>query len=154
AVILVACTASNWDVHQDWLTYHVLMLGFVVLGGVMLAIGWLEARRRLRAAHGDVVPGEPFLSENVVEGWLTSVAIPVLLLVWRAAFHDPTGAAWSAGCVVILSLFGSLLALWQRRQRWAFLSGLGFNIAVSLWLGRYHRDLGDSFTAWWPDLLR
>src|SRR5262249_56217875 len=44
AVILVACTGSNCDDKQHWLRYHVLMLGFVVLGRVIPALRWIQAR--------------------------------------------------------------------------------------------------------------
>ncbi len=151
AVILSAFTAARWDTPESWLAYHVLMLAFVVLGGVMLAGGWLSARRRLRALRDDRPPGEPFISESVAEGWLSGVAIPVIVLALRAVYGDPTGAEWSAGCILGVSLLGALLSLWQRRERWALLSGLGVNLAVSLLLVRSHEGL--EFAQWWPTLL-
>ena len=151
-VILSAFTAARWDTPESWLAYHALMTGLVVLGGAMVAGGWLSAQRRRRALRGDVPPGEPFVSEAVAEGWLSGVAIPVFMLALRAVFEDRTGAEWSAGCILGVSLLGALLSLWQRRERWAFLSGLGVNVAVTLLLMRPHEH--DPLATWWLTLLR
>src|SRR5205814_359800 len=118
-----------------------LLLGWLVLGTVMLAASWALSRRGEEASAG-----------KVPHVWVPLAGIPVLALALRAVLADPTGAWWSAGAVVGVSALAALQGLWQRSERWVFAGSLGINFALSLVLWRDNHNL--ALNKWWLPLLQ
>jgi len=131
--VLAACAAGRWD-HGHWLAYHVLLTACAVVGVATLAVGWLTS------------------SDRPARNWVGGISVVVLSLALHGPGEDPTGHTWSAGAVLAVSVTAALLALWHRREWWAFGAGLALNLAVSLLLWDYHR--GDSFSEWWVPLVQ
>src|SRR5262249_55133187 len=113
--VLAACTiGSAWD--NAWLAYHVLTAGLALAGLLVLAVGWASGRR------------EP---AGTLQGWVVAFGTLALGLTLRGVVEDPAGTRWSALMMLAITLQAAGLASWQRREGWAFLAGLGANLAAT-----------------------
>jgi hypothetical protein len=157
AGVMTAFTSSRWD-DGNWLSYHVLMFSWLLVGAVILFLGWLESRYRAWARRGDIPLGAPVVTETVAQAWVSSIGVPVLALaVWGlwidwGTWSDPGRAWWPAGAILGLGVLAAFLALWLRRQWWAFASGLALNLAFSLVLWR--ENAGVPVADWWVPLVQ
>lgn len=151
AGLLAACTAARWDQH-DFLAYHVLMAGWALLAACMLLGGWLDVRWRVLARALERDPRSPVLSRDLVREWVSLAGLPVLALAVRGVLIDPTGAGWSVGSILAVSVLVALVGIDQGRERWVFAAGLGVNLALSLLLWREH--LGQPLAQWWLPLVQ
>ncbi|MCI0461466.1 MAG: hypothetical protein L0Z62_31330 [Gemmataceae bacterium] len=142
--VLAASTAAGWQ-ERGWLAYHTLMTGWVLAGAVVLAVGWRAARR-----EGN--PESTLFSAELVRAWVGGFCLLVVALALRAVAWDPAGPWWPAATVAAVALLAGAVALWQRREGWAFGSGLALNLAVSLaiWGQHVRAPFGD----WWVVLLQ
>ena len=69
-----------------------------------------------------------------------------------AAFgHDYEEHLWAAAAIAIASGAGATMAVWRRREGWAFSAALGTNLAASLVVWYFHRNAG--FGDWWLRLV-
>ncbi len=116
--VQLACTAARWD-DQNFLAYHVLLVAWVLLGGVLLT----HARR----TSGDV--------RGVA--WVLAVGLLVLGLAWRGLPDDPQSPWWSAGAILAISGFAAGLALIRQRELWALAAGGGVLLALAAALGQF-----------------
>jgi hypothetical protein len=133
ALALLACSLEKTGNGNG---YRIFMVGCAA--GV-LAFG-LEPWRPLRLAS--VVPGTRWVG---VGGCL------VLLLTLKAAIwhHD---FLWAAAAIALASLAGAAVGVRQRREDWAFVSGQGLNLSVSLIVWHLHRV--QLLQWWWPLLVQ
>src|SRR5262249_3654848 len=127
--VLAACTASAWDQGQ-WLAYHVLMIGWAVCGLTAMGSAWLGAGEQT---------GDDGSTLSEVQVWVGIFAALVFGLAVRGAWQDPTGVSWSAAALLAVSVMAGGMALRQGREEWAFLAGLGVNLAVSLFVWEAHQ---------------
>ena len=86
--------------------------------------------------------------------WVRLSGVLAVLLGLKAAFF-PYGheeRLWAAAAIAIASSAGATMAVWCRREGWAFSAALGVNLAASLVVWYVHREVG-SFGEWWLHLV-
>src|SRR5207253_2816497 len=124
--------------------------GLVALAA--LADGWLRPRR---LGEEDVPPDEgyrPFFRTDLAQViWIAFLGAMVVGLTLYDVSQDPREFTWPAGMLLGLSAVAVGTALWQRREGWFLLAGLGVNLAVSLLL--WERYLG-AVEDWWVHLVQ
>ena len=59
---------------------------------------------------------------------------------------------WAAASIAIASGAGATMAVWRRREGWAFSASLGTNLAASLVVWYFHRNVVN-FGDWWLQLV-
>ena len=59
---------------------------------------------------------------------------------------------WAAGAISLSSLAGATMAVWRRREGWAFAAALGVNLAASLVVWHFHYR--KPFADWWITLIQ
>ena len=139
AVGLMACSVER--LAPGW-GYRTLMVGWA--GSAVVWVAVLAARVRfggeiaLRVSDAAVV-------------WVTAGGVLALLLGLKAAFGhgDPLWAAMAIGAA---SAAGAGLAVQRRQEGWAFVAGLGVNLAASFVVWHFNRAL--AFDAWGVVLLQ
>src|SRR5206468_1058320 len=76
--------------------------------------------------------------------------LAILLGIKAAVWHQDH--LWAAGAIVLASSAGAVMAVRERREDWAFLTGLGVNLATSLVVWHFH--LRAPLVYWWVPLLQ
>jgi hypothetical protein len=115
--VLAACVAAHWDTGQ-WLSYHVLLAGWGVVGLATTAAGIAASS-----------------SPRVVTRWAAGVGLAVVVLALRGAWTDPGRPYWSAGATLSVAVTAGALALWLRRPAYVYASGLLVNlVGFVVWL--------------------
>lgn len=148
--VLAASTVAAWA-PDTWAAYHSLMTAWVVAGFVLLAAGW-AAWGRYSCLPSTDETCLPRISEDSVRAWIGSFALLVVALALRAVAWEPAGPWWPAGAVGAVALLCGGVALWQRREGWAFAAGLALNLAVSLLAWGQHHGL--PLGRWWVFLVQ
>jgi hypothetical protein len=121
ACVLAACLAGRWDT-DNWLSFHVLLTGWAVVGLALLAAG-LIAR-----------PGTVF-APSAVRHWVAGAGLALVALALRGAWDDPGRPYWSAAATLSVVVTTGALALWSRRSAYVYASGLLVNLVGFLaWL--------------------
>src|SRR4029077_13424928 len=59
---------------------------------------------------------------------------------------------WAALAIGLISPAAAVMAVWRRRETWAFTSGLGVNLAASLVAWHFYQSL--PLSDWWIVLLQ
>lgn len=141
--VLAACSASPWDTAGQWLSYHVLTLSWVTAGLLVLAVGVvavvvesLPVSAESPDERGALTLLTTFLRDAVpqVQSWAEVIGIAVVVLALRG-IDDPQRPYWSAGATLAVSLMTAGMALWSRRARHVYESGLLVNLTGCLvWL--------------------
>jgi hypothetical protein len=139
AGVLAACSASPWDT-GNWLSFHVLLLSWCVLGLAATAIGSVTFSLRV-AGLTSPTSGEMHARRFVavfrpreLRRWLEGIGIAILVLALPTAGLDPWRPWSSAAAVLVVSLMATILALWSRRQRYVWISGLLVDlVGLLLW---------------------
>jgi hypothetical protein len=144
-VVLTACSAALLQ-RDEWLPYHILLVGPALVGLGVLGAGWLRNRRQPAGEEDDLLPA------GAVQGWCVLLCLLVLALAWRSGSIDRTGPWWSAGAILSAGLSCALLGAWRQREDGAFAAGLCLHMAASLVLWRAH--LGEPLAGWWVRLVQ
>jgi hypothetical protein len=155
---LLACTVPNIVLPDGtkldgvW-AYRVLMLGWSIYALLTaLAAWWVASLRTLRDAHG---PPQALIRLAAV--WVRAAGIAAVILGIKAAFfHADTDyeRLWAAAAIAIASTAGATMAVWRRREGWAFAAALGVNLAASIAVWHFEQALHLSFDQWWVRLVQ
>jgi len=144
---LLACSvtgcASTFGYHPGW-GYRTLMLGWATYAlFIVSATWWVASIRTMPGAHG---PPQTIIRAAAV--WVRVAGILAVLLGLKAAlFHGSwEESLWAAGAISVASLAGATMAVWRRREGWAFSAALGVNLAASLVISYFQRGI---FNDWW-----
>jgi len=157
AIGLLACSvtacADAFGYEAAW-GYRTLMLGWAMYALLIVsATWWVASQRTLPEAQG---PPQALIRLAAV--WVRIAGILAVLLGLKAALlHAPLGGnwedmLWAAVAISIASLAGAAMAVWRRREGWAFSAALGGNVAASLLVWYVRR--ADYFEDWWLQLLQ
>src|SRR5262249_48804617 len=120
AGVLAACFAGRWDA-GNWLSYHVLLADWTVVG---------------LAVPAAAIPAASLLpDQRTVRHWTTGGGLALVLLALRGAWADPARPYWSAAAVLSVAVSAGALALWSRQPAYVYASGLLVNLVGFLaWL--------------------
>jgi len=154
---LLACTVRGLpllltDVPQltpGW-GYRTLMLGWGMYAlFVVLATWWVATVRTLPGAQG---PPQALI--RAAASWVSTAGILAVLLGIKAAFlhRQPEDLLWAAAAIGLASAAGAAMSVWRRREGWAFAAAPGVNLAASLVVWYYQREL--AFDQWWLLLVQ
>jgi len=150
---LLACTihglGPQWGIVIDphW-GYRTLMLGWAVYSLlVVLVTWWVASVRTLPDAQG---PPQALL--RMASVWVRIAGLAAVLLGLKLAFWETGEQLWAAAAIAIASIGGAAMAVWRRREGWAFSAALGVNLAASLVVWHYQRTL--DFEQWWVRLVQ
>ncbi|MEE9602905.1 MAG: hypothetical protein V3V75_06345, partial [Thermoguttaceae bacterium] len=150
---LLACTVRGlgpqWGIVIDphW-GYRTLMLGWAVYSLlVVLVTWWVASVRTLPDAQG---PPQALL--RMASVWVRIAGLVAVLLGLKLAFWETGEQLWAAAAIAIASIGGAAMAVWRRREGWAFSAALGVNLAASLVVWHYQRTL--DFEQWWVRLVQ
>jgi hypothetical protein len=143
---LLACAIQVY--WPEW-GYRSLMLGWGSYALLVALCTWWAAA--LRTPPG--ASGRPQALIAMAAAWVRVAGLATVLLGLKAAlWHDlPYERLWAAAAITLASAAGVTMAVWQRREDWAFLSSMGVHLAASLVVWHFHRAL--SFDAWWMTLV-
>jgi hypothetical protein len=137
-----ACAAAAVG---GWLAYHVLACGWAAAGLGLAAWGWGGAAR-------DAHPLAEGSRARALEAWSALLGALTLGLALRGVRADPAGPWWGVGGFVCAGAIGATLALWRRREVWAFAAGLCLQLAVAL--AQWHAHGYAPPSGWWVPLLQ
>ncbi len=155
---LLACTVSNLPmpagvVMGGTLAYRVLMIGWACYALLIaVATWWVASQRTLPGAVG---PPQALIRLAAV--WVRVAGIAAVLLGLKAGFrHDDLDGErlWAAAGIAIASLAGATMAVWRRREGWAFCAAVGVNVAASLVVWHVEEARGALFEEWWLRLAQ
>ncbi len=109
----------------------------LMLGTAAYAAGWalIGARRALFHNSEDSPEGVA----DVAVAWVrVAGSLAVGLSVKAAFWHQDQ--LWAAAALTLASVAGAVVAVGRRREEWAFLAGLGINLAACLVVWHVHID--------------
>ena len=144
---LVACTIQwQWP---EW-GYRTLMLGWAVYAWSVVSATWWVASTMTRPE----AQGPPQALIRAAAVWVRLAGIAAVLLGLKLVVVRGPGEdlLWAAAAIAIASAAGATMAVWRRREGWAFAAALGVNLAASLVVWHGHHQV--SFGAWWLDLIQ
>ncbi|MGI6414617.1 MAG: hypothetical protein ACOX1P_03030 [Thermoguttaceae bacterium] len=126
--------------------FHMMMLGWAAYA-VMIAIATWWLSEHVHAAGAEGPPQALVRAANV---WvIASGALAVLLGLVAAGLLQPKDESlWAAAAIGLASAAAASMGVWRRQETWAFVAGLGVNLAASLTVGYYQQVLND-----WSSLL-
>ncbi|MFV2065677.1 MAG: hypothetical protein ACC645_01765, partial [Pirellulales bacterium] len=128
AIGLAACTvariADARGLAEPW-GYITLMMGWAMYALAVVSATWYVAAQKYPGRE----PPQSLLRSAAI--WVRLPAILAVLLGLKGATaHDL--ALWSAAAIALASVSGAAMAVWRRREGWAFAAGLGANLAASI----------------------
>jgi hypothetical protein len=143
AIGLAACSVHRLD--PVW-AYRTLMLGWACYMPGLVAAAWVWSRR-------DRAPGilGPVLAPAVVASWIRVTGIAVVLLGLHA-LRVRNEQLWVAAAIAVAGAAGAAMAVWRRREDWAFIAGLAVNLAASLAV--WHFWDAQPITSWFIYLIQ
>jgi len=145
---LLACTIQAfWPV---W-GYRALMLGWAAYSLFVVSVTWWVASvRTLPDAHG---PPQAMIRAAAV--WVRIAGVLAIVLGLKAAFlhRDWEDVLWAAGAISVAGLAGATMAVWRRREGWAFSAAIAVNLAASLVVWYFNRET-PRFDDWWLPLVQ
>ena len=152
---LLACTIRGlqpcWqlDIDPVW-GYRTLMLGWAVYALLVVAATWWVAS--LRTAVDAAGPPQGLIRMAAV--WVRVAGILAVMLGLKAAFQHNGEQLWSAAAIAVASGAGATMAVWRRREGWAFAAALGVNVAASLVVWHFELLRQLSFNDYWLRLVQ
>jgi hypothetical protein len=155
---LLACTIPNLPLpngamSEGYWPYRVLMVGWACYALlVALATWWVAEQRTLPDAKGP-----PQALVRLAAVWVRVAGIAAVLLGLKAGFwHDDIDAErlWAAAGIAIAAMAGASMAVWRRREGWAFCAATGVNLAASLAVWHFEGLALFSFDQWWVRLVQ
>jgi hypothetical protein len=162
---LLACTvrglAPNFmgqPVDPIW-GYRTLMLGWAFYALIVVLAAWWAASLRPHLAVRDEYFGPPQALLRMAGVWVRAAAILAVLLGLKAAFLDNAGPQWSeqlwaAAAIAVASGAGATMAVWRRREGWAFATAWGVNLAASIIVWHFELLHSHSFEQYWLRLVQ
>jgi len=142
---LLACTIQAH--FPEW-GYRALMLGWASYALLVVAATWWVA-----TLHDS--PADP-ARQSIVRAaavWVRLAGILAVLLGLKAAFWHQE-QLWAATAIAIASGAGATMAVWRRREGWAFAAALGVNLAASLVVWHFELVEQHVFQQWWLRLVQ
>ena len=133
---LAACSVLRWQ--PAW-AYRAMMLGWAGYMPLLISAAWHWRKRQTPAILG------PVLEPRIVASWVRFLGVAVVLLGMNAAIVQQD-RLWAAAAIAIAGAAGAAMAVWQRREHWAFAAGLCVNLAASLVVWHFHLD--QQFESW------
>ena len=112
---------------------------------------------RRRAATLPDAKGPPQAIIRLAAVWVRVAAIAAVLLGLKAGFlhEDLDGERlWAAAGIAIAGVAGATMAVWRRREGWAFCAALGVNLAASLVVWHVEEMRHLPFDLWWLRLMQ
>jgi hypothetical protein len=144
---LLACTIGGLALDPLW-GFRTLMLGWAVYALLVVAATWWVASLRTEAD----AEGPPQGLIRMAAVWVRVAGILAVLLGLKAAFWHDGEQLWAAAAIAVASGAGATMAVWRRREGWAFAAALGVNLAASLVVWYYVRQL--HFEDYWLRLVQ
>jgi hypothetical protein len=152
ATLVLSAATIEWCLPGTPWPYRGLMLGWAMYALSVVAATWCAAR--LYAPAG--AEGPPLALVRSAALWVRLAGLLAVALglktVMLAGIEQVEGL-WAAGAIGIASAACAAMAVWLRREGWAFTAGLGVNLAASLAvchrLALEHRPLGDEWVLLW-----
>ncbi len=131
---LMACSVHLYLPGTAW-AYRTLMTSWALFAASIVGASWFVLERKGSSIHD-------LAALRLVQGassWVKVAGALAVLLALKAAFlHEDRW--WSAGTIAVAACGFATLAVWQHRDHWAFVAGLGFNLAASLVVWQLHLD--------------
>ncbi len=151
---LLACSVRGLLPEAPEWGYRTLMLGWAAYSlFVVLATWWVASQRTLPDAQG---PPQGLI--RAAAGWCTAAGLLAVLLGLKAAFlHDNyEEILWGAAAIAVASTAAAAMAVWRRREGWAFAAAPGVNLAASLvvWYFQWYARHQITFEEWWVLLVQ
>jgi hypothetical protein len=140
AIVLAACQIES---HWPGFGYRALMIGWAAypLAWVLFVFFAPSPPRRFAPSH--------FL--DAAAYWVQLAGMLGTALALNAAIGRGD-QLWAGLAVGLVSSAAAMMAVWRGRETWAFVSGLGVNLAVSLVVWHFHQNL--PLSDWWIVLLQ
>ena len=121
------------------------MLGWAIYAlFIVLATWWVASLRTLPETPRGPAARAPDSGAAAV--WVRVAGILAVLLGLKSALmvaafgRDYQELLWAAAAIAIASGAGATMAVWRRREGWAFSAALGTNLAASLVVWYFHRN--------------
>jgi hypothetical protein len=135
------------------LAYRVLMISWACYALLIaVATWWVASQRTLPDAEG---PPQALIRMAAV--WVRVAGIAAAILGLKAGlFHTDIDneRLWAAAGIAIASVAGATMAVWRRREGWAFCAAVGVNVAASLVVWHVEWVRGILFEEWWLRLVQ
>lgn len=139
-IALLACSLSYRDLRWAYIS---LMMGWAMYALAVVTATWSVSARRYPQTE------PPRVLIRTASVWVRVAAILAVVLGVKGALLDDLDL-WGAAAIGLASASGAAMAVWLRREGWAFVAGLGANLAASLGLAA----LRPSGAPLWLDLLQ
>jgi hypothetical protein len=137
AGVALARLAAPYDT-GNWMSFHVLGVAWAALGMTGVGIGSMAYALRNTSSSNDGPVSDRFLGLVYAAGvrrWVEISCVAVAILAFRGAWDDPYRPYTSSAAMLLVSVMLAALAMWFRRSRHVWASGLVFNLAgVVIWL--------------------
>ncbi|MBY0523648.1 MAG: hypothetical protein K2R98_09615, partial [Gemmataceae bacterium] len=145
-LVAVAFVAVSISSASPMWGYRTLMLGIAAYG---LAWSLASTPALFRSRASDEAPVTALSGPAAT--WVRITGLLAILLGIKASiWHQDQ--LWAAGAIALASVAGAVMAVSRRRQEWAFMAGLGMNVAASLVV--WHFQVSVPFYGWWPYLVQ
>jgi hypothetical protein len=151
ALSLAACGVEAVVPQTPW-AYRAMMLGWAMYAiSIVAATWWTTASKATTDA--------PRRSQALMRAaalWVRLAGLLAVTLGLKTVFLEGIGSVetlWAAGAIGIASTACAAMAVWLRREGWAFTAGMGVNLAALLavchQLAVGHRVLADEWVLLW-----
>ncbi|HEV3341616.1 MAG TPA: hypothetical protein VG125_14715, partial [Pirellulales bacterium] len=130
ALSLAACSVEFVAPGTPW-PYRALMLGWAMYAFSVVAATWWAAAAYAPAGSS----GPPLALVRAVALWVRIAGLLAVAMGLKTVMVEGVGDSqtlWAASAIGIASAACAAMAVWLRREGWAFTAGLGVNLAASL----------------------
>lgn len=127
---LAACSVEAMLPGTPW-PYRTLMLGWATYALSVAAATWWATVAYAPAG----AEGPPAALVRAAAVWVRVAGLLALMLGLKTVAvggPDANEPLWGAAAIGIASAAAAAMAVWQRREAWAFTAGLGVNLAASI----------------------